>query len=101
MTTTTRLDGNTITIPDEVRDQLGLTDGAMLIVEASETGILLRPVEGPRSDETYEVEVYSPERIAEFLLSNVMSRRDYEWARDEVTKMGLDPDSILHDPWTE
>jgi len=42
------------------------------------------------------VERYSPERKAEFLLSNAVDDADYRQARREVRKLGLDPDSIPH-----
>jgi hypothetical protein len=42
------------------------------------------------------MERYSPERKAEFLLSNAVDETDYGEARKEVRKMGLDPDSIPH-----
>jgi len=42
------------------------------------------------------VETYSPERKAEFLLSNAIDDADYRKARKEVRKLGLDPDSIPH-----
>ena len=42
------------------------------------------------------VERYSPERKAEFLLSNAVDAADYRKARNEVRKLGLDPDSIPH-----
>jgi hypothetical protein len=42
------------------------------------------------------VEVYSPERRAEFLLTNAVDDEDYQGAADEVRRMGLDPDSIPH-----
>jgi hypothetical protein len=41
-------------------------------------------------------EIYTPERKAEFLLSNATNRADYRRARKEVRKLGLDPDSIPH-----
>jgi hypothetical protein len=40
------------------------------------------------------VEQYSPERKAEFLLSNAIDDADYPKARKELRKLGLDPDSI-------
>ena len=43
-----------------------------------------------------QVEIYTPERKAEFLLSNAVDEADYQWAREEVRKMGLDPDKIPH-----
>ena len=42
------------------------------------------------------VERYTPERKAEFLLSNAIDDADYRKARKEVRKLGLDPDSIPH-----
>jgi hypothetical protein len=42
------------------------------------------------------VEVYSPERKAEFLLNNVVDPDDYKAARDAVRKMGMSPDDIPH-----
>jgi hypothetical protein len=36
------------------------------------------------------------ERKAEFLLSNATTRKDYERARKEVRKLGLDPEMIPH-----
>jgi hypothetical protein len=42
------------------------------------------------------VEIYTPERRAEFLLSNAVDEKDYARALEEVRKLGLDPDSIPH-----
>jgi hypothetical protein len=42
------------------------------------------------------VEKYSPERKAEFLLSNAVDKADYRKARIEVQKVGLNQDSIPH-----
>jgi hypothetical protein len=39
---------------------------------------------------------YSPERKAEFLLSNTTSETDYKKARKMVRELGIDPDSIPH-----
>jgi hypothetical protein len=46
-----------------------------------------------------EVEVYTPERLAEFFLNNAMDTKDYLEARKEVVAMGIDPDSIDHQRW--
>jgi hypothetical protein len=46
---------------------------------------------------TIPVEVWSAERKAAFLLENAVEQKDYEWARGEVRRMGLDPDQIPHD----
>ena len=42
------------------------------------------------------LERYTPERKAEFLLSNATTPADYRRARKEVRKLGLNPDSISH-----
>jgi hypothetical protein len=42
------------------------------------------------------VEIYTPERRAEFLLSNAVDAEDYARAVEEVRKLGLDPATILH-----
>ena len=42
------------------------------------------------------LESYSPERKAEFLLSNAVDGEDYARAEEEVRKLGLDPATIPH-----
>lgn len=42
------------------------------------------------------VEIYTPERKAEFLLSNSIDLEDYREACDLVRSMGLDPAKIRH-----
>ena len=44
------------------------------------------------------VEIYSPERRAEFLLTNAVDAEDYREAVRQVKRMGLDPDRIAHRP---
>lgn len=68
-----------------------------MVVEEREDGILLRPINAKAP----EVEIYTPERLAEFFLNNAMDREDYLNARKEVTAMGIDPDSIDHLRWPE
>lgn len=43
------------------------------------------------------VEIYTQRRIAEFLLNNATDASDYLKVRDDVLRMGLDPDSIDHE----
>lgn len=43
------------------------------------------------------VEVYTPEGKAEFLLQSAIGEEDYEDARAEARRLGVDPDSIPHD----
>ena len=42
------------------------------------------------------VEIYTPERKAEFLLSNALDAKDYDAAAEEVRKLGIDPAKIPH-----
>ena len=78
------------TIPAQMRKRYGLVDGSLVIAEEREDGILLRPAIAT------PIEIYSDERIAEFLLTNSMDAVDYESARSEVIAMGINPDSIVH-----
>jgi bifunctional DNA-binding transcriptional regulator/antitoxin component of YhaV-PrlF toxin-antitoxin module len=87
------LRNGSITIPNDSRERYGLEDGSLLVVEAGTEGIVLRRVDGP------DPEVYTPERIAEFLLNNAVSERDYQAAIEDVIKMGIDPASVPHDPF--
>jgi AbrB family looped-hinge helix DNA binding protein len=91
---TTSVRGGAVVLPAEVRERFGLDDGALLSVEADADVIVLRPV-ATVPDE--DIEIYTPERIAEFLLTNSIDAEDYARAAEEVRRMGLDPAAILHD----
>lgn len=80
----------TVVIPAAIRRKYGFEEGARLIVEARSEGLLLRPVV------TLPVEIYTPERKAEFLLNNAVTHDDFAAAIEEVRKMGLDPETIPH-----
>lgn len=80
----------TVVIPAPTRRRYGIEEGTLLIVAERAEGILLRPAE------LLPTEIYSPERIAEFLLSNAVNDADYEAACEEVRRLGLDPDDIEH-----
>ena len=80
----------TIVVPAELRERYGLDEGALIIAEEREDGILLRPAVA------VPVEVYTPERRAEFLLNNAVNDEDYREALEEVRAMGLHPDDIPH-----
>ena len=80
----------TIVIPAELRKQFGIDEGSMVIAEASEGGILIRPAV------TLPIEIYTRERRAEFLLSNAVDNKDYARAQKTVREMGLDPERIPH-----
>jgi AbrB family looped-hinge helix DNA binding protein len=79
-----------IVVPAKLRKRYGLEEGSFVTAEAREDGILIRPAI------VVPVERYTPERKAEFLLSTATTEKDYQQAREEVKKLGLDPDSIPH-----
>jgi AbrB family looped-hinge helix DNA binding protein len=85
----------TLVIPADIRRQFGLGEGAMLAMETSAEGIMLKPVQA------YETEVYTPQRIAEFLLNNAVDAAEFDQAIERVRRMGLDPDSVPHQPRPE
>ena len=80
----------TIVVPAALRRRFGLEEGSYVTAEPRDEGILLRPAM------LVPIETYSSERKAEFLLTNATNRADYNRARREVKKLGLDPDSIPH-----
>jgi AbrB family looped-hinge helix DNA binding protein len=80
----------TIVIPAELRRRLGLEEGAYVILEEAADGLLIRGAA------IVPLEVYSPRRKAEFLLSNAIDAEDYSAAAEEVRTMGLDPNEIPH-----
>ncbi len=80
----------TVVIPASLRRRFGIEEGSLVIAEPRDDGILIRPAVA------VPVEIYSPRRRAEFLLSNAVDPADYERATEEVRKMELDPSSIPH-----
>lgn len=80
----------TFVIPAKLRRRFGIVEGSEVIAEETPDGILIRPAV------TVPLELYSPERRAEFILSNAVDAEDYERAATEVRAMGLDPESIPH-----
>jgi AbrB family looped-hinge helix DNA binding protein len=85
----------TIVIPAKMRKRYRLDEGGIMLMEEREDGILMRPM----MTAPVEIEVYTPERLAEFFLNNAMDKDDYLEARKEVVAMGIDPDSIDHPRW--
>jgi AbrB family looped-hinge helix DNA binding protein len=79
-----------IVVPAKLRRRFGIEEGTLVTAEATEDGILIRPAV------VVPVEHYTPERKAEFLLSNAITRADYMKARKESKKLGVDPDSVPH-----
>ncbi|MEX2310667.1 MAG: AbrB/MazE/SpoVT family DNA-binding domain-containing protein [Pirellulales bacterium] len=82
--------GGDVPIPPSLRQLTGIDAGSIVTLEARDGTIVIRPVEE-------DIEAYTSERKAEFLLSNAIDAVDYAKTREEVRKLGLDPDAILHD----
>ncbi len=80
----------TVVIPLAVREKFSLKEGDLMISEADDSGLSLKPAV------VLPVETYSPERKAEFILSNSVSEEDYQNAKQVVKAMGLDPTKIKH-----
>jgi len=80
----------TVVIPVTIRKKLHLHEGDLMIAEYRDDGILLKPAVA------VPIEVYNNERKAELLLSNVTNDKDYQIAKKEVEKMGLNSDNIAH-----
>jgi AbrB family looped-hinge helix DNA binding protein len=79
-----------IVIPAALRKRYGIEEGSYVVAEPHEGGVLIRPAV------VLPIEIYTPERKAQFLLSNAVDAADYAAAVAEVRKMGLDPKSIPH-----
>jgi AbrB family looped-hinge helix DNA binding protein len=80
----------TLVIPAKLRQRFALKEGDLLITEEREDGILLRPAVA------VPVEIYTPQRKAEFLLNNAVSQRDYDNACEAIRAMGLDSAAIAN-----
>ena len=80
----------TLVIPAGLRRRFNVTEGSLIMAEETPAGILLRPAT------VLPMEVYTPERKAEFQLSNAVNTTDYLKALKEVKAMGLNPTKIKH-----
>jgi AbrB family looped-hinge helix DNA binding protein len=80
----------TVVIPAALRRRYGIEEGSIVVAEPCAGGVLIRPAV------VLPVEVYTPERKAQFLLSNAIDAADYARAVAEVRRMGLDPREIPH-----
>lgn len=78
----------TVVIPARLRRRFGFEEGSLVLVEEGPDGVIIRLAVA------IPVEVYTPERKAEFLLENAVDAEDYARAVEEVRRMGLDPESI-------
>lgn len=81
----------TVVLPAALRKEYKLEEGTLLIAERLPEGILLRPALA------LSVERYTPGQKAQFLLNNAVNAEDYDWAVEEVKKLGIDPKNIPHD----
>jgi len=79
-----------VVIPAKLRKRLGLEEGSLVIIEQKGERLSLRPAVA------LPLEMYSPERKAEFLLQNAVDKADYLKALREVKKLGIDPQRIPH-----
>jgi AbrB family looped-hinge helix DNA binding protein len=80
----------TIVLPAKLRRRFGIEEGSLVVAEEREDGVLIRPAVA------LPVEIYTPQRRAEFLLSNAIDAKDYARAAEKVRKMGLNPAKIPH-----
>ncbi len=87
----------TVVIPAKIRRSLHLDEGSAIQLVQRDNTIVMSPI----AKQASEVEIYTPERLAEFFLNNVMTREGYLEARKDVEAMGIDPDSIDHLRWPE
>jgi AbrB family looped-hinge helix DNA binding protein len=85
----------TVVIPAKLRKRYRLDEGSPMLIEEREDGILMRPA----ATTPIDFEIYTPERLAEFFLNNVMTKEGYLEARKDVEQMGINPDSIDHIRW--
>lgn len=79
-----------VVIPARIRRLFGIEEGTTVLVDAGPDGVVIRPAV------TVPVEVYSPERKAAFVLESWLDPADYPKLREQVRKMGIDPDRIPH-----
>ena len=79
-----------IVVPARLRRRFGIVQGSLVVAEERGDGILIRPAVA------LPLEIYSPKRKAEFLLSNAVDAKDYQAALKEVRKMGVDPSEVSH-----
>ncbi len=83
----------TVVIPAALRRRFGIEEGSLVVAEATDEGILIRPAV------VMPLEVYTPERKARFLLENATDAEDYARAARVVRdELGLDPDTLGVEP---
>jgi len=78
----------TIVLPAKLRKQFGLEDGSLLQIEPKSGGILIRPAF------LYEPEVWTDDTRAYFILTNSMTKEEWDRNLPDVLEMGIDPAKI-------
>lgn len=82
-----------VVIPAPLRRRFGIEEGTLVVAEATEEGVLIRPAAA------VPVEVYSPERRARLLMENATDAEDYARAAEVVREeLNLDPDLLGVEP---
>ena len=79
-----------VVLPARLRKRFGIEEGSYVIAEERDEGILIRPAA------VAPIEIYTPERVAEFLLGSAVDKHTYAEAVAAVRQMGLDPTKIDH-----
>jgi AbrB family looped-hinge helix DNA binding protein len=75
----------TIVLPAKLRKQFGLQDGSLLVTEAKDGEIRIRPAF------VIEPEVWSPQRKAYLTLINAMTQEEYDDVSSLLRDEGIDP----------
>jgi AbrB family looped-hinge helix DNA binding protein len=75
----------TIVLPVKLRKQFGLQDGSLLVTEAKDGEIRIRPAF------IYEPEVWSPQRKAYLMLINAMTQEEFDEVSALLREEGIDP----------
>src|ERR1700691_3311509 len=75
----------TIVLPAKLRRQFGLEDGSLLVTEAKDGEIRIRPAF------LVEPEVWSPQRKAYLALINAMTKEEYDDVSTLLREEGIDP----------
>ena len=80
----------TVVLPARLRRKYALEEGSLVIVEERPEGLVLRPAAA------HPVQMYTPARVAEFVLNNAVDEDDYTRAVKEVRRLGVDPKTVPH-----
>jgi AbrB family looped-hinge helix DNA binding protein len=78
----------TIVLPAKLRKQFGLEYGSLLVTEAKDGEIRLRPAF------VYEPEVWPPEEMAYYILINSVTKEEWDENLPRVLELGIHPAEI-------